>query len=143
MSERMLKFKKTFEQLQPVEVDCFINDLGIKLPVDYISFLRKSPGGYMQDDVGIRVGEYLHGGVIVLGVSSSNMTENIKFYNNMRTSDPLNKAERYFTIMIIDGGEICVDITTGQYFFFDATYCEFHFLCLSFDELLNLFEHIN
>ena len=117
MSERMLKFKKTFGPLQPVEVDCFINELGIKLPADYISFLRKTSGGYVQDDIGIRVGEDLHGGVIVLGISSSNMTENIKFYNNMRTADSLNKAERYFTIMIIDGGEICIDIMTGQYFF--------------------------
>ena len=143
MSNQMLKFKRKFDCLQSNMIECCLSEIGVKLPSDYISFLKEYSGGYIQDDIGIKIGKDFHGGMMFLGLSSSNMTENLKFYNNMRKADPLNQAERYFTIMIIDGGEICIDTTTSKYVFFDEEYCEFHLLCSTLEELQALFEKIN
>lgn len=138
MNEIKNLFKKNFDKLQSDYIDDSFKKLGIILPNDYVSFLKNYFGGYLKDDIVIMINNEIHGGIVFLGLSSRNIVENIEYYNKMRMADSLNQAEKYYTIMIIDGGEICIDIKTGKYFFFDSTYCEFNYLCSSFEELLSL-----
>ncbi len=142
MNKRDLKFKRQFPNIDSDKFDEFLNGLEVKLPDEYVLFLKENVGGYLQDDIAIKIGEDLHEGIMLLGFSSPDMSENLKYFNVMRKNDPVNLADRYFSIMIIDGGEICIDTLSGGYSFFDASNCEFSLLCLCFSELLDLFVEI-
>ena len=133
-------YKKRFNMVSPKIVDEMIREMKISLPDEYIDFLKHSSGGYVDERYGLRYTDKYLGGIVVLGLSPSSVVDNLKFYNLMRLNDPINRADQYFSIIRLYEGEICIDLLSEAYCYFDNTYCEYHLFCSSFSELVGNIE---